>query len=97
MAVWLLMGPPRSDYLFFWDADTLRETRYVQVTLPGGAPLWHLNELEVVNGSVLANVWYAHQVRGKRAGIWRECVRECVRVCVRSENTNTRERTAGWE
>jgi len=53
----------RSDYLFFWDADTFVEKRFVKVTLPHGEPLWHLNELEVINGSILANVWYSNKVK----------------------------------
>jgi hypothetical protein len=76
---------PRSDYLFFWDADTLAELRFVRVTLPGGAPLWHLNELEVVNGSVLANVWYSHQVSGAREEV-AENSKHLARVRVHREN-----------
>lgn len=52
-----------SSYLFFWDADTLQEKRYLQVkviTAVGWQPLEYLNELEVLpNGKILANVWYA--------------------------------------
>ncbi len=54
-----------SSYLFFWDADTLKEKRYVQVKIvprKSGAwqPLEYINELEVLpDGRILANVWYA--------------------------------------
>ena len=58
-----------SDYLYFWDADTFEEKRFVRVTLPinqdgaaGVAPLWYINELEVVGGALLANVWYADKI-----------------------------------
>jgi glutamine cyclotransferase len=60
-----------SDYLYFWDADTMREKRFVRMTLPvagvagaagdpaGRVALHHVNEIEVVNGSLLGNVWYS--------------------------------------
>ena len=63
LLLFFLAFPYRSDYLFFWDADTFVETRFVKVALPNGEPLWHLNELEIVNGSILANVWYSNKVK----------------------------------
>jgi glutamine cyclotransferase len=61
-----------SDYIFFWDRDTLQEKRRVQVTLRqllnngdddeepeiSKRPVQHINELEMVNGLVFANIWY---------------------------------------
>jgi len=59
-----------SDWLIFWDRDTLKEKRRIQVTVPqisrgeGGEqylsnkPLMYINELEMVNDLVFANVWY---------------------------------------
>ena len=47
-----------SEYLHFWDVDDLSEKRRVKVTRQEGEPAINLNELEFVNGKVLANVWY---------------------------------------
>lgn len=63
-----------SDYIFFWDRDTLHEKRRVQVTLRqllnngdgddgeetkiSKRPVQHINELEMVDGLVFANIWY---------------------------------------
>ena len=47
-----------SEYLHFWDADSLEEKRRVAVTRQGGREARNINELEFVNGKVLANVWY---------------------------------------
>ncbi len=47
-----------SNYLHFWDADTLKETKRVEVTRLNGNPAKKINELEFVNGKVLANIWY---------------------------------------
>lgn len=46
-----------SASLRFLDPVTFRERRRVQVTI-GGRPLDQLNELEWVNGEVLANIWH---------------------------------------
>jgi glutamine cyclotransferase len=59
-----------SEYLFFWDADTLKEKRYVRVTLPitgdNDEPVYlkYINELEVLPGGrfALANVWYDDRI-----------------------------------
>jgi len=48
-----------SEWLCVWDDTTLEELRRICVTLPNGEPVWHINELEFVNNSVLANVWYS--------------------------------------
>ncbi len=47
-----------SNTLHFWDVDTLKEKRRVRVTRQNGEPAKRINELELVNGRVLANVWY---------------------------------------
>merc|ERR1712150_57044 len=47
-----------SQYLHFWDVDTLEEKRKIAVTRQSGSPALKLNELEFMNGKVLANVWY---------------------------------------
>lgn len=47
-----------SEYLLFWDADTLKEKRKVKVTLLNGDPAKRINELEYWRGRVLANVWF---------------------------------------
>ena len=46
-----------TDQLRFLDPVTLAEKRRVRVTL-NGSPLPQLNELEYVDGEVLANVWH---------------------------------------
>lgn len=52
--LWMSDGSPN---LFKRDAETFELLETVPVTF-AGAPLSRLNELECVNGSVLANVWY---------------------------------------
>jgi len=47
-----------SEFLFFWDADTLEEKRRVSVQRHHKVAARNINELEFVNGRVLANVWY---------------------------------------
>lgn len=47
-----------SEYLHFWDVNTLVEKRRLKVTRMSGLPAYQLNELEFVHGKVLANVWY---------------------------------------
>jgi len=47
--------------LRFLDPATLREVRRLQVT-EGGRPLDRLNELEWVNGEILANVWMTPRI-----------------------------------
>lgn len=45
-----------SEFLFFRDPTTFKEVRRVRV-LSKGVPLEELNELEIVEGEVWANVW----------------------------------------
>jgi len=47
-----------SEYLHFWDVDSLAEKRRVKVQRMNGEPAYKMNELEFVHGKVLANVWY---------------------------------------
>jgi len=47
--------------LRFWGAETLEETRRVQV-IDGDAPVDRLNELEFVRGEVWANVWQTERI-----------------------------------
>jgi len=47
--------------LRFIDPDSLRETGRLQVT-EEGRPISNLNELEVVKGQILANVWQSDQI-----------------------------------
>lgn len=47
-----------SEYLHFWDVDSLKEKRRVKVERMSGVPAYKMNELEFVHGKVLANVWY---------------------------------------
>jgi glutamine cyclotransferase len=50
-----------SDQLRFLDPDTFREVRRVTVT-DGKTTISQLNELEVVNGEVWANVWHTNRI-----------------------------------
>ena len=50
-----------TDALRFLDPETLTETGRVAVTLDG-KPLRNLNELEYVDGAVLANVWQTNAI-----------------------------------
>lgn len=47
-----------SEFLHFWDGDTLKEKYRIAVTRKDGRLAKNLNELEFVNGKVLANVWF---------------------------------------
>eukprot|EP00814_Leptocylindrus_danicus_P002294 CAMPEP_0116032200 /NCGR_PEP_ID=MMETSP0321-20121206/18018_1 /TAXON_ID=163516 /ORGANISM="Leptocylindrus danicus var. danicus, Strain B650" /LENGTH=296 /DNA_ID=CAMNT_0003507571 /DNA_START=91 /DNA_END=982 /DNA_ORIENTATION=- len=49
-----------SDWLHFWDEDTLKETRRVRVWNPRekSQRLALVNELEYIDGKVFANLWY---------------------------------------
>lgn len=47
-----------SEFLHFWDADTLKEKRKVSVTRMNGKRADDINELEFWRGRVIANVWY---------------------------------------
>ena len=50
-----------SSILRFLDPATLRERRRIAVTA-GGRPLRQLNELEWVDGEILANVWHSARI-----------------------------------
>lgn len=50
-----------SDQLYFHNADSFEVERQVTVTENGKA-LPRLNELEYINGSVWANIWYANRL-----------------------------------
>ena len=50
-----------SDELRFLDPATFAERRRIKVTA-AGQPLRNLNELEFVNGEILANVWLTDSV-----------------------------------
>lgn len=47
-----------SQFLHFWDVDTLVEKRKIEVTRQGGNPAHNINELEFMDGKILANIWY---------------------------------------
>ncbi len=55
-----LIASDGSDKLFFMDGD-LRDIRSVSVTL-GGEPLRNINELEYVDGKILANIWLTDSI-----------------------------------
>jgi len=50
-----------TDTLRFLDPDTFAELRRLRVT-DGGVPLPRLNELEMVEGELFANVWYSDRI-----------------------------------
>lgn len=47
-----------SSFLHVWDPSTLQQTSRVQIKDSKGRPVERLNELEYVNGELLANVWF---------------------------------------
>lgn len=51
-----------SDKIFFVDPDTLQVTRTLKVIDENERPVRHLNELEVVNGTLLANVYLTNRI-----------------------------------
>jgi glutamine cyclotransferase len=50
-----------TDIIRFWDPQTFREIRRVQVKSQSG-PLSQLNELEFVNGEIWANIWHTDAI-----------------------------------
>jgi glutamine cyclotransferase len=48
-----------SEFLHFWDPETMAERRKVPVTRIDGKQARELNEIELCRGRFLANVWYA--------------------------------------
>lgn len=50
-----------SSKIRFWNAETLTETRELEVT-DNGKPVEYLNELEWVKGEIYANVWHTDRI-----------------------------------
>ncbi|MEW5974436.1 MAG: glutaminyl-peptide cyclotransferase [Acidobacteriota bacterium] len=50
-----------SDWLYYYDPETLRQVGQLQVR-DGGKPVRFLNELEWVKGEIFANVWQSDRV-----------------------------------
>lgn len=46
-----------SQYIFFWDKNTYKETRRIRVEDGFGNPVNMLNELEFAHGYIWANIW----------------------------------------
>jgi len=51
-----------TEFLHFWDPETLEEKRRLPVLDKNGKPVLNLNELEFVHGRVFANVWFKDYV-----------------------------------
>ena len=51
-----------SANLYFWDRDTLAETRSIRVTRRDGREQDQLNELEYMDGLVCCNIWYSNEI-----------------------------------
>mmetsp|Transcript_21282 Transcript_21282/g.45158 ORF Transcript_21282/g.45158 Transcript_21282/m.45158 type:complete len:352 (-) Transcript_21282:61-1116(-) len=51
-----------SQYLYFWDRDTLAEKRRITVTRSDGTEQDELNELEMIDGLVCCNIWYSDEI-----------------------------------
>lgn len=47
-----------SEFLHFWDPETMQQKRKVSVKRLGGSVANNINELEYWRGRVLANIWY---------------------------------------
>jgi glutamine cyclotransferase len=56
----LIMGDG-TPTLHFLDPETLQETRQIQVSFKD-RPVWALNELEYVQGTVYANIWQTNTI-----------------------------------
>ena len=50
-----------SEYLYFWDPETLQEKKKLTVR-DGGKRIDNLNELEYINGEIYANVWMQDRI-----------------------------------
>jgi glutamine cyclotransferase len=50
-----------SSTLYYWDPQTLREVKRLTVT-EGGKPVPNLNELELVEGEIYANIWQQDRI-----------------------------------
>ena len=51
-----------TQYLYFWDRDTLAEKRKVTVTRFDGSEQHQLNELEYMDGLVCCNIWHRDDI-----------------------------------
>ncbi len=51
-----------TQYLYFWDRDTLVEMRRVEVTRFDGYEQRQLNELEYMDGLVCCNIWHSDDI-----------------------------------
>ena len=51
-----------TQYLYFWDRDTLAEMRRVEVTRFDGYEQRQLNELEYMGGLVCCNIWHSDDI-----------------------------------
>jgi len=51
-----------TQYLYFWDRDTLAELRRVNVTRFDGYEQRQLNELEFMDGLVCCNIWHREDI-----------------------------------
>lgn len=51
-----------TNRIFFRDPETFAVRRTVEVNDESGQPVRHLNELELVRGEVLANVWHSDKI-----------------------------------
>ncbi len=50
-----------TDTIRFWDPETFAETKRIQVSDEYG-PVFLINELEYVEGEILANIWYSDMI-----------------------------------
>jgi glutamine cyclotransferase len=50
-----------SSILYYWDPRSLREVKRLSVT-DGGRPVDNLNELEIVEGEIYANIWQQDRI-----------------------------------
>jgi glutamine cyclotransferase len=51
-----------SQFLYFWDRDTLDVKRKVKVTRLNGSEQNYLNELAYIDGLVCCNIWYSDYI-----------------------------------
>jgi len=51
-----------SEYLYFWDRDTLAEKRKIVVKRFDGRKQYRLNELEYIDGLVCCNIWQTNEI-----------------------------------
>ncbi|NLL43347.1 MAG: glutaminyl-peptide cyclotransferase [Firmicutes bacterium] len=50
-----------TDQITYLDPDSFRPVRQITVSSQEG-PIWHLNELEYIDGEILANIWFDHRI-----------------------------------